>query len=236
MLGEDYEVKNFGVSATTVLKKGDFPYVTSDLFVSSKDFNPDIVIIMLGTNDSKDKNWSNYKDDFVVDYSELINAYRNLPSSPKVLIGTSPSVIGEGNFDITEAVVSGQIVPLQKQVAFDIGCFVVDINNLTKDKSHLYVDRVHLTDGGYLQIANAFYNSIINYDLLTSTETMMSDEISNESNIESGTNETESGNSNIKNIENNRGLDPLLLILILILGLVIISSLFFIKSGRSQTN
>jgi lysophospholipase L1-like esterase len=57
MLGPDYLLRAFGVGGTTLLSKGDFPYITTSAFTESLQFTPDIVVIMLGTNDSKPWNW-----------------------------------------------------------------------------------------------------------------------------------------------------------------------------------
>lgn len=56
ILGSDFEVKNFGVSGRTLLKKGDYPYWNESAYTESKNFLPDVVIIMLGTNDTKPQN------------------------------------------------------------------------------------------------------------------------------------------------------------------------------------
>ena len=56
-LGSDYWVKNFGVSGRTMLNKGDFPYMNEVAWKDALAFKPDIVIIKLGTNDSKPQNW-----------------------------------------------------------------------------------------------------------------------------------------------------------------------------------
>jgi lysophospholipase L1-like esterase len=53
MLGRGWEVKNFGISGRTLLKKGDYPYRNEQAFSDAKNFNPDVVIIKLGTNDTK---------------------------------------------------------------------------------------------------------------------------------------------------------------------------------------
>ena len=57
MLGKDYYVKNFGVGARTMLNKGDHPYMKELAWKDALAFNPNIVVIKLGTNDSKDMNW-----------------------------------------------------------------------------------------------------------------------------------------------------------------------------------
>ena len=44
LLGTDkYEVRNFGVSARTLLSKGDHPYINEQAYRDAKAFNPNIV-------------------------------------------------------------------------------------------------------------------------------------------------------------------------------------------------
>src|SRR5690348_3809700 len=64
LLGTNYVVRNYGLSGRTLLKEGDFPYWTESAFTQSKNWAPDIVIIQLGTNDSKPQNWK-YGTNFV---------------------------------------------------------------------------------------------------------------------------------------------------------------------------
>src|SRR5579864_433492 len=56
LLGDKYDVRNFGVNGATLLKKGDLPWWNVDAYKSATDFNPDIVIIKLGSNDTKPQN------------------------------------------------------------------------------------------------------------------------------------------------------------------------------------
>ena len=51
-LGPGWDVRNFGVSGATLLKKGDLPYFKQKNHEAAVAFTPDIVVIMLGTNDS----------------------------------------------------------------------------------------------------------------------------------------------------------------------------------------
>lgn len=64
LLGPGWQVKNFGVSGRTVTKKGDHPYWNEKAFQAAQDFQPDAVIILLGSNDTKAANWT-HKDDFL---------------------------------------------------------------------------------------------------------------------------------------------------------------------------
>ena len=70
-LGQEYQVRNFGVSGATLLKNGDRPYWKEPEFSQVLDFNPDIIIIKLGTNDSKPQNWK-FAEEFEQDYIDLI--------------------------------------------------------------------------------------------------------------------------------------------------------------------
>ena len=56
-LGTGYLVNNFGVSGRTMLNKGDYPYMKELAWKDAMAFKPNIVIIKLGTNDSKPQTW-----------------------------------------------------------------------------------------------------------------------------------------------------------------------------------
>ncbi|HOV77962.1 MAG TPA: GDSL-type esterase/lipase family protein, partial [Sedimentisphaerales bacterium] len=62
-----WQVSNFGVSGATLLRRGDKPYIRESAYTAALASKPDIVVIKLGTNDSKPQNWQ-YKEDFVADY------------------------------------------------------------------------------------------------------------------------------------------------------------------------
>ena len=57
LMGKEYDVRNFGISGRVLLNKGDRPYMHEPLFRDLLKFEPDIVTIKLGTNDSKPWNW-----------------------------------------------------------------------------------------------------------------------------------------------------------------------------------
>lgn len=76
MLGEKYEVKNFGHSGATLLRKGHNPYYKTKEFEEAIQFTPDIAIIHLGLNDTDPRNWNNYSNDFKSDYAWLLDTLR----------------------------------------------------------------------------------------------------------------------------------------------------------------
>lgn len=140
-LGGKYVIENFGVNGATLMESGDAPYTETDAFVESKAFEPNIVVIMLGTNDSKSQNW-NQEQYFETDYLNLIKIYEELPSKPTVYIALSPSVT-KSNYGITDEVVTGKIVPRQKKIAEQAGLTYIDINALTRGQTAWFSDGIH---------------------------------------------------------------------------------------------
>src|SRR5512142_1386104 len=95
LLGSAHTVKNFGSSGCTLLKKGDKPYWTDAQFSASDSFKPNVVVVMLGTNDAKPQNWS-HQPDFTGDYDSMIEHYRGLGAL--VYVALPPPVASPGNF------------------------------------------------------------------------------------------------------------------------------------------
>lgn len=158
MLGNRYEVKNFGVNATTAQKDGmdggsPMAYVNTENYTQSKNYLPDIVIIMIGANDSKPENWKDGVNNFAADYEELVKSYINLQSEPTVLIATDVWV-QKTQWGINDATVSGSIAPTEKAIAAKCGLPVIDLHELTINHDEYYIDDgVHMNDGGYAAVA-----------------------------------------------------------------------------------
>ncbi|MGI6264334.1 MAG: GDSL-type esterase/lipase family protein [Acutalibacteraceae bacterium] len=157
-MGSGYDVRNFGLGDRSMLSKAQFPYIKTDEYTQSKNFAPDYVIIMLGTNDSKPVNWA-HKAEFESDMRAMIQSYRNLDSHPVVIVATTPTV-GSSNAGITDAVVTGEIVPIQKRVAADMGCPVIDINALTRHRPTIYIEGIHPDNAGYALLTQMFYDGL----------------------------------------------------------------------------
>lgn len=86
LLGEKYEVMNFGKSGATLLNKGHRPYMKQDEYKSALNFAGDLVVIHLGLNDTDPRNWPNYQDDFIRDYTELIQSFRKVNPKCKIWV------------------------------------------------------------------------------------------------------------------------------------------------------
>lgn len=158
MLGEKWEVKNFGVSGTTLLNNGDNPYQKQAAFKNAKEFNPDVVVIILGTNDTKPQNWK-HKQHFVADYTDMIKQFAKLPSKPRIFICYPPYIAKDGNFGINESNTKDEI-PMVDKVAHATRAGVIDVHGALKDKDALIPDKVHPNTEGATEIAKAVYKGL----------------------------------------------------------------------------
>ncbi|MFC3416963.1 GDSL-type esterase/lipase family protein [Algoriphagus hitonicola] len=142
ILGDAYEVKNFGVSGRTLLKKGDFPFWNEPQFGEVKEFAPDILVIMLGTNDSKPQNWA-YKADFRTDYLDMIAEFReSMPADGKVYV-VMPVPVTKDNFGITAEVMNNEQRMMIIDIAQSSGSELIDLYTPLMDKAELLPDGVH---------------------------------------------------------------------------------------------
>ena len=142
ILGEAYLVKNFGVSGRTLLRKGDFPYWNEPQFQEVKDFAPDILVIMLGTNDSKPQNWA-HKADFRKDYLDMIAEFRqHMPVDGKVYV-IMPVPVTKDNFGITANVMNNEQRMMIVDIAQSSASELIDLYTPLMDKAELLPDGVH---------------------------------------------------------------------------------------------
>ena len=158
MLGDNYWVKNFGVSARTMLNKGDHPYMNEPAYKNALAFNPNIVVIKLGTNDSKSFNWK-YKADFMKDAQNMINAFKGLPSQPKIYLcyPSKAYLTGDG---INDDIISKEIIPMIKTLAKKNDLSVIDLHTAMDGMPELFPDRIHPNEKGAQVMAKAVYQSI----------------------------------------------------------------------------
>ena len=158
LLGPKYEVKNFGNSGSTMLKKGDKPFWKQREYKASLDFNPNIVVIKLGTNDTKPQNWK-HGAEYSDDYKSMISAFAELSSKPKIYI-CLPVPVVKTRWGITDAIVNKDIIPALKKLSARTKCEIIDLNSPFKGKHQLIPDHVHPNGAGATIIAETVKNSI----------------------------------------------------------------------------
>ncbi len=159
LLGAHYDVKNFGVSARTLLKKGDYPYWKDPAFVDAKDFQPQIVIIKLGTNDTKPQNWV-YKNEFYSDYIDLINEFRKGKIKPQIFI-SRPCPVYQTAWGIRDSILK-LLIPIIDSVKETAKTDFIDFNTPMLDHAAWFPDGVHPNAPGYAFMAQVAKDAILN--------------------------------------------------------------------------
>lgn len=161
LLGEDYCVANFGYTDRTAIKTADKPFVREKLYQQSLDFRPDIVVILLGSNDSKEKNWN--KEKYINDYSEIIDSYLHLDSAPKVYMLIPPPVFEKRKkvlYGLRKNIIDNEIYQSAIQIAQEKQIPYIDLHEILKDKKYLFADGVHPNAKGCELLAQEVYNII----------------------------------------------------------------------------
>lgn len=152
-LGSGYAVKNFGVSGRTLSNSGDRPYQKEPAWRACLEWQPDIAIIKLGTNDTKSKNWPTAKDDFVSSLQQMVDSLQALPTKPRIIL-TSPIPAYPNRFDIQDSVTVAGIIPALQKFAKKKKLEFLDLHTLFKDDGkQLQSDGVHPNDKGAAQLA-----------------------------------------------------------------------------------
>ena len=135
-----WQARNFGVGGATLLHQGNLPYIEQAAYQQALSWNPDVVVIMLGTNDSKPINWD-YSADFVADYCALIDSFAGLPSHPRIWI-CKPVPSFALNFNIRNEAIRDEIIPLIEEIAGlrDVG--LIDLYGPLLGASALFVTEI----------------------------------------------------------------------------------------------
>lgn len=159
LLGTDsYTIGNFGVNGATLQKEGDQPYWEEKRYEQSVSFEPDIVVLMLGTNDTKEENWKS-SEAFRKDYEALIEEYEKLDTKPKLILLTPPVLYQSGEIITDVRAASDSVVHEEAQVILDIGnekeLSVINLYDLTGNHPEWYnTDGVHLNAAGAAAMAD----------------------------------------------------------------------------------
>jgi acyl-CoA thioesterase I len=168
LLGRDYYVLNAGHSGRTLLRKGDQPYNKSNWFGEVFKFQPHIITIKLGTNDSKPYNWDANKNDFVTDLNWLIDTLGTIPTKPRIILCTPipawQNTNGTFPFDIRPAVILDEIIPKIKQVATARGLGLIDLHTPFLPYQKLTSDNIHPTPAGSDTLAHMVFRAFKELD------------------------------------------------------------------------
>lgn len=142
LLGDGYEVRNFGVSATTLMDHGDYTYRSRPEHDAALAWAPDVVIIALGTNDTKVDNIQAKPDDFLPSYHGLIARFHAANTAAKIVLCLPPPAFPE-NMGISNRVLEEQILPRIRQVATEEKLTLLDLHTPLADAGAHFPDMIH---------------------------------------------------------------------------------------------
>ncbi|MBC8405690.1 MAG: alpha-L-fucosidase [Planctomycetes bacterium] len=151
-LGGNFEVRNFGVSGATMLANGNKPWMETPDAALALEWVPDIVVIKLGTNDSKWANWGAHKDDFSADAKKLIQSFRIVNPLARIILCTPLPAWKEGD-SINGKRIAEEVIPLVRSVASEEGLEIIDLYTPFTGNKGWFADGVHPNPHGALAVA-----------------------------------------------------------------------------------
>ena len=158
LLGEKWEVRNFGVTGATLLRKGNTPYWRENAFHLAQRFQPHVVILMLGTNDTKPQNWR-HAAAFVDDYVEMIRIFARLESRPLIWI-CYPVPAFSGRSGIRDSIINPKVLGKIDRISAKTGFPIIDLYKPLSDKPRLFPDKIHPNAAGARKMAEIIYTAL----------------------------------------------------------------------------
>ncbi|MFI3282558.1 MAG: GDSL-type esterase/lipase family protein [Rikenellaceae bacterium] len=168
LMGEDYEVVNFGKPGATMLSNGNLPYTSTEEYRALLEYSPDIVIIKLGTNDSKLYNWSK-SESFEEDYSALIKTLKSDKNRrPEIYIcSPMPAFTPADSGGINNTRIVEEVIPTIKRVAKKSRLVYIDLYSSFENNASVFPDKIHPNAEGANRMANVIYNAIAQQEVVT---------------------------------------------------------------------
>ena len=161
MLGDGYEVGNFGKSGATLLFHGHRPYVQQEEFRRAMDFKADWVVIHLGLNDTDPRDWPDWKEEFIPDYRALIDSFRTMNPEARILIcRMTPIFDRHPRFQSGTRDWHAQVQKAIAQVAHGAGAQIIDLHTPLHSRPDLFPDALHPNPEGAKILARTVYSAL----------------------------------------------------------------------------
>jgi lysophospholipase L1-like esterase len=159
MLGANYTVGNFGVGEATISLESQRPYIDQPEFQSAKKFMPNIIVIMLGTNDAYPSIQQN-PGNFTNDYKKLITSFQEISTRPKIFVVLPPPIFSTNAGRPNETALREDVIPLIKQVANETNLATIDVHTALINHPDYFWDGIHPNNKGARVIATQVYDTI----------------------------------------------------------------------------
>lgn len=165
LLGNQYAISNCAVSGTTMFKRSNAPYWTTDRFAKAKSLHPQILILSLGTNDADPWRWKSLKNEFKSDYLAMVEEFRQGEKDPIIYVCLPPPLFGPDKAPQNK-VVEEELIPLIKEIAGELGAYVINFHQPLLHADKEFPDNVHPDDAGAALMAQIAYDKIKNAQII----------------------------------------------------------------------
>lgn len=148
-------VANFGTSGKMFYKESGESYWVQGKIKETLAFPADIVVIELGTNDSKLFYFTYYNvtvDMLKPSYEDLLDTFAHLPTSPEIYATLQP-YSNNVEWGIMDTSIVKYINPLIKETAIEKGVNIIDLHTLFKTPDWFLADSVHPNTKGAQELA-----------------------------------------------------------------------------------
>jgi lysophospholipase L1-like esterase len=132
--------------------------MNQSVFEQAKDFKPNKVVIMLGTNDAITWYQANIGN-FSQDYKRLIASFHELPSKPQVYLVVPPPIL-DNTLGLNSTILEQQIIPQIRQIAQQTSTPLIDYHQEMASHPEYFEDGVHPTIEGSAFIAEKVLEAI----------------------------------------------------------------------------
>lgn len=132
-------------------KNGNFPYWNCKEFTNVFAYKPDVIIIKLGTNDTKPQNWNptNYKKD----YQALIDTFKTISSQPEIYI-CLPVPVFNTRWGINDSTVIHGVLPILHDLAKENKLAIIDLYYSMQNQAANFPDDIHPNEEGVKVMAD----------------------------------------------------------------------------------
>ncbi len=159
------EVQNFGHSSRTMVKGSSFTYWDSSRFAAAKNFEADISILLLGTNDARVSIWNDFGTNYPSDYIEMISEFKIANPSMQFLLGYPPPVFVYTTWN--DNIING-VIPGVDNALNETNTQLIDFNTPMQNSGSLFPDNVHPTAEGYAVMAGIAHDRLVATSLISS--------------------------------------------------------------------
>ncbi|MCA9240282.1 MAG: hypothetical protein KDA37_08790 [Planctomycetales bacterium] len=159
LMGPDCHVRNFGHSGAAAGRETALSYWNTPSILAATRFNPQIVVIALGTNDAQTANLANLPK-FTDDLGALTEHFRNLPSADEVVLVLPPPVF-EPIRGINSTVLNEHVRPGVEEVSELLALPLVDGYSPLSDRPDLFPDNLHPNAEGARILAETVYGVVV---------------------------------------------------------------------------